>query len=253
MRFRVGLPNNLFANMLASVFPREFFSFYYLSNSEILKELVNEKIDLAITPSLEILNEDNLFVSKKIGVAFDGPLSDDYIYYSGKEDLISIKLAGSVSLNEILLTKLIFRENYGIELNQEVVKRVPEKIEENYLISGNVNFEKSLYEKGDSLAEHVAQFLDAPYLKYIVVSKRKENIEMLHQNIYNPESEIELSFPSLLKALGFEEKVIDFVKSNFDGLYFELTQNEIDSFDEMRKIPFYYGLFEEVKEIAFVE
>ncbi len=252
MRFKLGLPNNIFANMLASALPREFFSFYYLSNSEILKGLVNGEIDIAIMPSLEILNENKLFVSRKLGVAFDGPLSDDYLYYA-KNSLETLKLAGSTSMNEILLSKILFKENYETEVNLEVVASPPEKFDENYLVSGNENFDGALYEKGDSFAEHVANFLEAPYLKYIIVSLHKENIEMVHQNVYAPESEIEITFPTLLSTLGYDEKTIDFIKTNFDGLYFELTQTEIDGFDEMRKLPFYYGLFEEVKDINFVE
>ncbi len=252
MRFKLGLPNNLFANLLASALPREFFSYYYLSNSEILKGLINGEIDIAIVPSLEILNENNLFISKKIGIAFDGPLSDDYFYYA-KNSLETLKFAGSVSLNEILLSRVLFKENYGVDLAQEVVSTMPENFTENYLVSGDENFRGKLFERGDSLAEHVADFIEAPYLKYAVVALHKENIEMAHQNIYNPEGEIEITFPTILRSLDFSENVIEFVKNNFDGLYFELTENEIDGYNEMRKLPFYYGFIEEVKEIEFVE
>ena len=251
MRFRLGLPHNIFANMLASALPREFFSYYYLTNSEILKSLLNGKIDVAIVPSLEILNENNIFVSGKIGVAFDGPLSDDYFYYA-KETIETLRIGGSVSLNEILLSKILFKENYGIDIEQKVVNDIPKTFDENFLISGNANFENEMFRQGDSMAEHVADFIEAPYLKYIVVALHKENIEMLHQNIYNPESEIEITFPSIVRSLGFGDATVNFIKENFDGLYFELTQNEIDGFDEMRKLPFYHGLFEEVKDITFV-
>ncbi len=251
MRFKIGLPDNIFTNMLASSFPREFYSFYYLSNSEILKSLINEQIDLAIIPSLEIQNENKIYVSRKLGIAFDGPLSDDYLYYV-KDTLNVLKIAGSVSLNEILLSKIIFKENYDTEPIQEVLPSVPSSFSENFLVSGDENFTLGIYQKGDSFAEHVSDFIDTPYLKYIVVSLHKENIEMLHQNTFNPEAEIEVTFPSILKSLGYNEKIIDFVKQNFDGIYFEQTENEINGFEEMRKLPFYYGYFEEVKDIIYV-
>lgn len=252
MRFKLGLPQNIFANMLASVLPREFFSYYYLTNSEILKGLVNGEIDLAIVPSLEILNENNLFVSSKIGIAFDGIVSDDYLYYK-QNSLDSLKLVGSISLNEILLSKVLFKENYETDVRQEVLAEYDiENSAENVLVSGDENFRKNIYLHGDSFAEHVSDFLEAPYLKYILVAAHKENIEMAHQHLYAPESEIEIRFPVILKSLGFNDDVIAFVKQNFDGIYFELTEHEIDGYNEMRKLPFYYGFVEEVKEITFV-
>jgi hypothetical protein len=44
-----------------------------------------------------------------------------------------------------------------------------------------------------------------------------------------------------------------FFKERFNQVYFELTDNEVEGLKELIKLPFYFGLFEEIFEIKLVE
>ncbi len=253
MRIRLGIPQTIFADLFVSAFPKEFFSVTQLSNTELLNFLASGQIDLALIPSLEIINEENIFVSKNFGISFDGPLSDDYLYFPKNEkNLSKVALAGTVSLNEVILSKVIFRENYFFEIEQKVLSSLKDAEDSTLIASGDINFANGNFSHGDSFAEYVAEFIDAPYLKFVLVSLSKENIEFVNNNLVRVEEQLMLSVKSLLMKKGFPDEAIIFFLDNLDSVYFELTEIEIEGYEDLRKVPFYYGLTDEIKEITFV-
>ena len=253
MRLRLGIPNTIFADIFVSAFPKEFFHVTKHGNHELVELLELGEIDLALIPSLEIIGTDNLFVSKRFGIAFDGPVSDDYIYFPKDEkNLAKVGLAGNVSMNEVVLSKVIFRENYNIEIEQKVLETLRNVEDSTLISSGNINFANENYRYGESFAELVAEFIDAPYLKFVLVSTVKTNLEFVNNQITELEEQLEVLAKSILKKSGFPTVTSEFVMSNFNSVYFELTEIETAGYEDLRRIPFYYGLVEELKEIAFV-
>ncbi len=253
MRLRLGIPNTIFAEMFVSVFPKEFFAVSKHGNHVLLELLTLGEIDLALIPSLEIIGTDNLFVSEKFGIAFDGPVSDDYIYFPKDEkNLAKVGLTGNVSMNEIVLSKVIFRENYNLEIEQKVLSTLKDVEDTTLISSGDINLANDNYTHGESFSELVAEFIDAPYLKFALVSTVKENIEFVNNQIAAVEEQLEIISKSVLNKAGFSRKTVDFITGNFNSVYFEITEIEKNGYEDLRKIPFYYGLVEEVKEIAFV-
>ncbi len=253
MRIRLGIPQTIFADLFISAFPAEFFSVTQLTNPELHSFLSDGKIDAALLPSLEIINDEALFVSKRFGIAFDGVLSDDYLYFpKNPKNINKLSLAGTVSLNEIVLSRVIFRENYNIEVEQNVIPTIENAPDSSLLVSGDINFANGNFMHGDSFAELIADFIDTPYLKYILAANNKSILEFINQNIIKIEEQLEITSKGILKKKGFDKGAIDFVLQNFNTLYFELTETEINGYKELRQIPFYYGLTEEMKEVTFV-
>ena len=66
------------------------------------------------------------------------------------------------------------------------------------------------------------------------------------------EEQLEITSKGIMNKKGFDKTAIEFVLHNFNTLYFELTETEIDGYKDLRQIPYYYGLTEELKEIIFV-
>ena len=253
MRLRLGIPDTIFADIFVSAFPKEFFHVTKHGNHELLELLELGQIDLALIPSLEIIGTDNLFVSKRFGIAFDGAVSDDFIYFPKNEkNLSKVGLAGNVSMNEVVLSKVIFRENYNIEIEQKVLETLRDVEDSTLISSGDINYANENYKHGESFSELVAEFIDAPYLKFVLASTVKNNIEFVNNQISGLEEEIEVLTKSILKKFGFSPVAAEFIMNNFNSVYFELTETETEGYEDLRKIPFYYGLVEELKEIVFV-
>jgi len=253
MRLRLGIPDTIFAEIFVSAFPKEFFAVSRHGNHGLLELLELGEIDLALIPSLEIIGTDNLFVSGKFGIAFDGPVSDDYVYFPKDEkNLAKVGLAGNVSMNEVVLSKVLFLENYNLEIEQKVLSSLKEVEDSTLISSGDINLANGNYTHGESFSELVAEFIDAPYLKFVLVSTVKENIEFVNNQVAGLEEQLEITAKSILEKKGFTRQVSDFITGNFNSIYFELTEIEVNGYEDLRKIPFYYGLIEELKEIAFV-
>lgn len=247
---QIASSDNIFTRLLFSAITNSEIKVTFMQNNSVQKAFSENLYDLYLLPSLEITHTNNLFVSQKIGIAFDGFLSPDFIYYSQSENLKKVNLIGDYSMNEVILPKVVFREVFAKEIEIEIEKNINPN--ENLIVCGNSNFKQNKFEKGDSLSELISNYLEAPYLKYIFVSKSKEPIVKINQFA---EIVAEMEFDDIAKNkyfLEFSENELDIIKSEWNSIYFRLTDLEIDSFDEFRKIPFYYGLVDEMKEIAFI-
>ncbi len=247
---QIASSDNIYTRLLFSAITNAEIKVTFMQNNSLQKAFSDNLYDLYLLPSLEITQTNNLFVSKKIGIAFDGFLSPDYIFYSQSENLKKMNLIGDYSMNEIILSKVVFREVFAQEI--EIIIEKNTNTNDNLIVCGNSNFTQNKFEKGDSLSELISNYLDAPYLKYIFVSKSKEPIVKINQF-----AEIigEKEFADITKNeyfIEFSENVLEILKSEWDSIYFSLTDLEIDAFEEFRKIPFYYGLADEMKELAFI-
>ena len=75
------IPKNIYSALFALSLPDELKdSICVESSSLISREVKNGNADIALMPSLDLLKNNDLFVSKKIGISFDGLLSNSYLH-----------------------------------------------------------------------------------------------------------------------------------------------------------------------------
>ena len=112
------LPKNIFSSFLKPLLPPEYQNeLMYQEFSLICKSLEYNTSAIALIPSLELVNHRNLFVSNKIALSFDGVLSNSYFYFiEGEKKFQRIYLRGDISLNEILLAKILFAEKFSSQI-----------------------------------------------------------------------------------------------------------------------------------------
>ena len=76
------MPKNVFSAILKTALPQKYqIDILYQESSLICKSLEYNTSAIALIPSLELINNRNLFVSKKIALSFDGMLSNSYFYF----------------------------------------------------------------------------------------------------------------------------------------------------------------------------
>lgn len=250
---KIFLPDNFYVSLFKSTLPSDFETVERPSTL-IVKELEKQTQALALIPSLELVNNKELLVSKNVGISFDGILSNSYLYFvEGQRDFDKVYVRGDVSKNEILLSKILFEEMYSSKA--ELILDTSEKIVEtnNYLICGIENYVDQKYLKGISLADEIAQMLNYPYLNYVLVSKDRESIINFQRSIPNNlDEKIENNLNNVLEKLNVHTDLKDFISENIESVYFDMTVNEEDGLNELIKLMYYHGIIEDMFDVKFV-
>ena len=249
MKFTI--PQNIFARLLAnSLSAFERFEIVEAQSAMIVNEVESGKSELGLIPSYDLLQHSELYVSKKIGISFDGPLSNSFLYFKPEQRSVDkLYLTGDVTTNEIILCKIIFLEKFGISLSPELTTVESDLINENYLVVGNNNFKNNLFEKGISFSEIVAEYIDYPYVNYVLVSKHEillTEISKLEQKV---DETVEDNLIKFLAESNLSENGKSFIRNNFDSVYYEITPNEITGLTELLRLAYYHGIVKEITEI----
>lgn len=250
---KFGIPQNIFAAIFAFSLPEKYKAAVSgMSSAVLAKELSEGKLDIALIPSCDLFSHKELFVSKRVCIAFDGELSNSYLYFNGGGAIDSFYMRGDVTSNEIILSKLIFQEKLKKEITVTLDTGELDLENKNYIIAGMENFEDDIYQSGLSFSDQVADMLEAPYVNFIVAAKKKETIEEFNKSLSALDKKIEDNIGNYLDNSGFDENIVNLIKSKLNQIYFELTENEIHGFEEMIRMPYYQGVLKDIIEVNFV-
>ncbi len=247
------IPQNLYAAIFSLWLPEELKgSVAVLPSSLISERLKTEPESIALLPSMDIPKIEGVRISRKLAVSFDGQLSNSYLYFiMGQDNLDTLYLKGDISTNEIILTKILFLEKYGIDLNIVLDTSETTPGEKNYLISGNENFDYPEFSNGISFSDQVADLIDYPYVNYVLASTNGTAIKNFTDGLTEVDKKIEDNLEKILENLMIKPRFKDFIRNNFDSVYYDLTENEVTGLNDLLRLPFYQGIFEEITELKF--
>jgi hypothetical protein len=252
---KLFMPSNIYSKILISFLEKNNQHEIILKDSSLLsKELENDREAVALIPSLDLINHRELFVSGKSGISFDGTLSNSYFYLTENEErtLGKILLRGDVSLNEIILTKILFEERFSSEV--EIVldtHKVPDG-SQNTLVVGDENFSLWDYNSSISFSDQLAELLDFPYVNFIFVSSSREALAKLETTLLDIDTFFEENIDVILDGINTTEEIKLYVKENLGSVYFEMTSNEKEALNEMVKLVYYHGILDDIFEIKFI-
>ncbi len=245
-------PDNIFTRVLFDGFVDELKEKVNFLPSSILSKTLNDnKSSVGLIPTLELITNKDLFVSKSVGISFAGPLSNSFIYYEpGLKEIEKIKLAGDISSMEVILSKIIFKELYDSDIEIAIQTKLDAKISGNYLIAGDENFNNARFEKGISIAEEVIEIISAPFVNYVLASNDKNLLEEYSSKLLPVLDKIEYnnsSFPE-----NFNLKSSEFIKENFNSINYTLDEQDVAGINELLQLPYYHGLIKDLIEVNFV-
>ncbi|MFB3057392.1 MAG: hypothetical protein ACE1ZQ_09565, partial [Ignavibacteriaceae bacterium] len=145
---KIFFPDNIFSRLLVVVIDKEESKEFLFEPSSILSKNLNDNPhSAALIPTLELLTNKNLFVSKSVGISFEDQLSNSFIYYEpGLKEMVKLKLAGDISSMEVILSKIIFKELYDSDIEIAIQTKLDTKISGNYLIAGDENYNNARFE-----------------------------------------------------------------------------------------------------------
>jgi hypothetical protein len=234
---RILFPQNIFCRILSFAFPEELGKqISFREASVISNELEEGNADLALVPSCDLLKHPEFFISKSIAISFDGQLSSSYIYFiPGQNKFEELFLGGDVSSNEVILSKILFKERYSSDIQI-------------HLAAGEQNKTKNNLYTGDELST----MLFLPYVNFIFVSRDEKFIHKLNDNLEDLDSWLEKNINLVLNKLKLTAQQDNFIRENFNSVYYEMTENELEGLTELIRLPYYHGLVDEMIELKFV-
>ena len=251
---KIILPKNIFSSILVSELQKnEGFEISFKESSLISKDLEFNTSAIALIPTIDLINHRNLFVSNKLALAFDGALSNSYFHFvEGEKKIEKIYLRGDVSLNEILLTKILFSERYSANLE---IALDPSKIAEkgkDFLVVGDENFTSWDFQNALSLADEASELMEFPYVNYVFASPDREALQKFNESVYTVDPIIEDQIEKIIDPSILSAEAKSFITQNIGSLYFDMTDNEVNAVNELIRLVFYHGIIEDMFDVKFM-
>ncbi|MFH1194546.1 MAG: hypothetical protein V1720_02460 [bacterium] len=252
---KLVIPQNIYSALFAFGLSDDIKSETIVKPSSLITaDLKNGKADIGLIPSLDLNKHNELFISGKFAISFDGALSNSFLYFKPNQNSFSeLYLKGDVASNDIILSKIFFSEQFNSDLTIHLDTNPLKLAEKNYLISGNENLDENLLDKGISFADEIASMIDFPYVNFVLASNYEEPIKEFNQILGSLDEKIESKLEVMLSKLNLGDKLCSFIDENFNSVYFDLTENEIGGLEELLRLPYYKGVFEELFDLKLVK
>ncbi len=245
-------PENIFSVLITSVLPENIKKeIKFTSSSVISNEIEAGKADAAIIPSCDLLKHPDFFISTKLAFSFDGQLSASYLYFvPGQNKLADLYLTGDVNSNDVILSKIVFNERYSSQVQIHLANEYDDS--KNFLIAGYKNFTDGKFTRGLSFADELSTMLFLPYVNFILVAKDESILKSLDNNFTGIDEQIEDNIENVIDSLQLDSIAKEFITQNFNSIYYEMTNDEVDSLTELIRLPYYHGITEDLIDLKFV-
>ena len=253
MKTKILIPQNVFSKILLSELNLDDnITVEFQPAALIAKKLLQEENSIGLIPALDLLTSKDLFISSKIGLSFNALLSNSYIHFKeGQETLEQIFLKGDVTSNEIILSKILFKEFYDVDVTPALLKDEAAHINDNTLIVGDENYEKDLFLNGLSFSEEIIELLDAPYVNFIFAGAAENVLKDFNNkyrdNLLNGHTE---DYTDLLK--GFTQTSLEFISVNIQHIVFDLEDQDLEGIKSLMQLPYFHGILKDMIDIKFV-
>ena len=248
------LPDNIFARIVSSCIPdKPANKVSFLPSSQITQKIINEDSTIGLIPVMDLLNHKDLFVSSKFGISFEGALCNSYLYYLGEEKSFEkLTLYGDISSQEAILSKILFKEMYGSDIQIEISAHLNNPENRNLLIVGDENLVEERFNKGISFAESMVETLSLPFVNYVLASKEKQVLGNFIKEIKNIDS---LIYNKVEKG-NFDKKISqasqEYIKSNISSLILKFNDQDVEGTSQVLRLPYFHGIVSEIVEVKFV-
>jgi hypothetical protein len=251
---KIILPDNVFTRVLSSCLIEELKSkISFFPSSHITQKLMNVNPSIGLIPVMDLLNHKDLFVSSKLGVSFEGGLCNSYLYYQkGQRAIEKLTLFGDISSQDAVLSRILFKEMYGTNIQIEITTHLDKPEKRNLLIAGDENFVEEKFKEGISFSESMIETLSLPFVNYVFVSNEKETLESFIKNIEGTSSMVY----SKIEEGNFDKKISpaseEYIRSNISSLILKFDEQDIEGINQILRLPYFHGIVSDIVEIKYV-
>jgi len=248
------LPDNIFSRILSSAFDeKDTIKLHFFPSGLLSKKVSETKNAIGLIPVMDLLYHSEFFVSGRLGISFDESISNSYIYFNQQQKLINeIVLAGDVSTNEGILTKILFKENYGIDVQLVFEKTNGGTSGKNRIVVGDRNFFEHKLEAGISFAEEVIELISAPYINFVFASESENALKKFQSkykdiiSLLNP-TEV---FENTNECLNLSSK--NYLLENLQHVVYDFDEQDLEGMKQLLQLPYYHGIINDLIDVKFV-
>jgi len=248
------LPDNIFARILSSTLSDEDKNkLKHCPSSLLSKNVIETKDSVTLIPTLDILSHKDLFVSRSIGISFDEPISNSYLHFNrGEKNIKEIVLSGDVSSNEAILTKILFSETYGIDIQLGIEKPNGVSPSKNRILVGDRNFLEEDINLAIGFTEEIIELISAPYINFVFASESEDTLKEFHSkyldiiSVLNPLEVFEnmnANFPVASK---------NYLLENLQHVVFNFDEQDLEGVKQLLELPYYQGIINDMIDVKFV-
>lgn len=253
MKTKFYLPRNIFSDILLSeIEDKSSIEAGFIPSALIVKKLNEESNAVGLIPTMDIITNKDIFISSDIGVSFNALLSNSYIHFKEEQQTIDeLLLKGDATSNEVILSKILFKEFYDVEIKTTLLSRELTDFNDNILIIGDENYQKELFLNGLSFAEEIIELISAPYVNFVLAStsdsvlknfnlRYKDNFTRGHADNFD------VLFPD------FPQTSLDFLSVNIQHLVFDFEEQDREGIMQLLQMPYYHGMIKDIIDVKFV-
>ena len=251
---KLVLPSNIFTGLLTdNLEPALKKEIIFHPSSLITSEVKKDENCIGLIPTLDLLKNSDLYISKKHGIAFEGSLCNSYIYFKpGEKNLNEFSLFGDVSSLEVILSKILFKEIYNTDIQIEILTSESKLHHKNLVIVGNKNFEDEGFLSGISFSEEVIESLSLPFVNYVFASKDKNILGKFDEKLKNIGNKVYKNVEEYDFGKNLTKKTKEYIKTNISSFILDFELNDIEGIDQLLRLPYYHGIVNDIAEIKFV-
>lgn len=253
MKTKFYLPRNIFSQILLSeIEDKSGVEFEFVPSSLIVKRISNEKDSVGLIPTMDLISNKDLFVSSEIGISFDALLSNAYIHFKEEQETIDeLFLRGDVTSNEVILSKILFKEFYDVEIKATLLNREVTDFKDNILIIGDENYEKEIFLNGLSFAEEIIELINAPYVNFVLAGQSEESIKEINSKYKNSFNKGHAdNFDNLFPD--FPQTSLDFLSVNIQHLVIDFDEQDREGIKQLMQMPYFHGMIKDITDVKFV-
>ena len=252
MKTKLFLPDNIFSRILLSELTNtENISAEFLPSALIAKKVLSDENSIGLIPSLDILTFKDLFISAEIGVSFNALLSNSYIHYKEDQETIDqFFLKGDVTSNEIILSKILFKEFYDLEIIPSLAKDDAHS-HDNIIIVGDENYSGEKFLNGLSFSEEIIELLDTPYVNFLIAGSTQTIVQQfnhLHRHDFlNGHKENQSEILGNLPPVS-----MDFININMQHVVYDFEDQDLEGIKTLLQLPYFHGIVKDMIDLKFV-
>lgn len=248
------IPDNIFARLIVNNLPETLrTSIIYQPSSLLTSKLKSAQAAAALIPTLDLIQNKELFVSKSFGISFEGSLCNSYLYFESDQTRIStVNLQGDISSVEAVMCKILFKEIYDTNIEVGLSAGNVNLNENNVLIAGDNNLKNNLLSAGVSFAEEVIETLNLPFVNYILASTDETLLKELNTTIAGIGNKVYENLEESLKQERLDENVKNYIAGNISSLIFDFDGQDVEGIEQIIRLPYYHGLIKDIVEVKFI-
>ncbi len=252
---KILFPQNVFSSMLVESLPQELADqISYVESARLYNELEHDNCDAALIPTLELIKNKDLFVSKKMCMAFYSYVCNSFVYFApDQQELEKVSVMGDMSAHDVLIAKYLFAEMYGKEIEINLLtEKHDSSLEKNLCVVGDKNFTDMQKSSALSIAEEISEMTSFPYVNYILASKSGVTLSEIESKIDDLNVSFDENLEKIMAILSLPPEAKELIEEQSGSFSFNVGENEEHGINELLRLPYFYGTINDIIEVKFV-